>query len=87
MSNFIDKARIFVQAGNGGNGRWPFTGKNMWRPVGRDGGDGGNGGASSCRPMTTCLRCWISAIAANIWRQAVQMGQENAVRGKMDRIW
>ena len=45
MSNFIDKARIFVQAGNGGNGAVAFHREKYVAAGGPDGGDGGNGGS------------------------------------------
>ena len=40
---FIDKARIFVKSGNGGNGAVSFRRENYVPAGGPDGGDGGNG--------------------------------------------
>ncbi|MEG1870595.1 MAG: GTPase ObgE, partial [Peptostreptococcaceae bacterium] len=40
---FIDKARIFVKAGNGGNGAVGFRKEKYVPAGGPDGGDGGNG--------------------------------------------
>ncbi|MDD6484589.1 MAG: GTPase ObgE [Clostridiales bacterium] len=41
---FIDKAKIFVKAGNGGNGSISFRREKYIAAGGPDGGDGGNGG-------------------------------------------
>ena len=46
MANgFIDKARITVKAGNGGNGAVSFHREKYIAAGGPDGGDGGNGGS------------------------------------------
>ena len=46
MANgFIDKARITVRAGNGGNGAVAFHREKYIAAGGPDGGDGGNGGS------------------------------------------
>ena len=44
-TNFIDKARIVVRAGNGGNGVVAFHREKYVANGGPDGGDGGNGGS------------------------------------------
>ncbi len=42
---FIDKTKIFVKAGNGGNGAIAFHREKYVAAGGPDGGDGGNGGS------------------------------------------
>jgi GTP-binding protein len=41
---FIDKARIYLKAGRGGNGSISFRREKYIAAGGPDGGDGGNGG-------------------------------------------
>ena len=45
MAAFIDKARIFVKAGKGGNGAISFHREKYVANGGPDGGDGGKGGS------------------------------------------
>ena len=45
MSNFVDRVRITVKAGNGGNGSTSFHREKYVMNGGPDGGDGGNGGS------------------------------------------
>ena len=44
-TSFIDKARISVRAGNGGNGSVSFHREKYVAAGGPDGGDGGRGGS------------------------------------------
>ena len=55
---FIDKARIFIKAGKGGNGAISFRREKYVAAGGPDGGDGGKGGNVIFRPelgMTTLM--------------------------------
>ncbi len=42
--NFIDKTKVFIRAGAGGNGKMSFRQEKFISKGGPDGGDGGNGG-------------------------------------------
>ena len=58
MAQFVDKVRIFVQAGNGGNGCMSFRREKYIAAGGPDGGDGGHGGSVILRVdtgMTTLM--------------------------------
>ena len=49
---FIDRAKIFVKSGNGGNGAVTFRTEKYVPLGGPDGGDGGNGGSVTFRVDT-----------------------------------
>lgn len=53
-TSFIDKARITVKAGNGGNGVVSFHRENMWLPGGRMAATAAEAALSSCRWMIIC---------------------------------
>ena len=44
MAKFIDEAKIYIKAGDGGRGCVSFSREKFVPRGGRDGGDGGNGG-------------------------------------------
>ena len=41
---YLDRVKIFIKAGNGGNGKTSFHTEKYVEKGGPDGGDGGNGG-------------------------------------------
>ena len=58
MAQFVDKVKIFVQAGHGGNGCMSFRREKYIAAGGPDGGDGGHGGSIVLRVdtgMTTLM--------------------------------
>ena len=42
---YLDRVKIFIKAGNGGNGKTSFHTEKYVEKGGPDGGDGGNGGS------------------------------------------
>ena len=66
MSNFIDKARIFVQAGNGGNGAVAFHREKYVAAGGPDGGDGDVYKRQVCSNCSNCCRIVIVCFTSNI---------------------
>ena len=54
-TSFIDKARITVKAGHGGNGVVSFHREKYVAAGGPDGGDGGKGGSIVLFPSATCV--------------------------------
>ena len=60
MANgFIDKARITVRAGNGGNGAVAFHREKYVAAGGPDGGDGGDGGSIERSGSSDFRRVWL----------------------------
>ena len=55
-TSFIDKARISVRAGNGGNGSVSFHREKYVAAGGPDGGDGGRGGDIIFAPFVLDFR-------------------------------
>ena len=58
MASFVDKARITVKAGNGGNGAIAFHREKYVAAGGPDGGDGGRGdlAAAMAKKMRRFMR-------------------------------
>ena len=72
MANgFIDKARITVRAGNGGNGAVAFHREKYVAAGGLTAATAATAAASSCRWMTICPPLWTSATSANMWQPPV----------------
>ena len=75
-TTFIDKARITVRAGNGGNGAVAFHREKYVAAGGPDGGDGGKGGSIILQVddnMSTLMwrkTAWTVRAAANPARTA-----------------
>ena len=68
---FIDKARIFVKAGNGGNGAVSFRREKYVPAGGPDGGDGGRGARSARMVGCSALRFRYHRIGCGGWISCV----------------
>ena len=74
---FIDKVRISVKAGAGGNGAVAFHREKYVAAGGPDGGDGGNGGS---------IVLHVSAISVSIVRRTAKTGRESAAAERTAKI-
>ena len=63
---FIDKARIYVEAGNGGDGMSSFRREKFVEKGGPNGGNGGRGGNVILRADINLNTRLISAIKENL---------------------
>lgn len=68
-TTFIDKARITVRAGNGGNGAVAFHREKYVAAGGPDGGDGGKGGSIILQVDDNMSTLRTSATSANTWQK------------------
>ena len=69
---FIDKAKIFIKAGKGGNGAISFHREKYVAAGGPDGGDGGKGGNVIFKVelgMTTLMDFRYNGICGNVCRR------------------
>ena len=80
---FVDQAKIYVKAGDGGNGCVSFHREKYVAAGGPDGGDGGKGGDVCCSLRTTTPPpWWIFAISASISPKTALPAAATAVPGK-----
>jgi GTP-binding protein len=77
---FIDSAKIYVRAGNGGNGMVSFHTAKYVPNGGPDGGSGGRVAVSSSMPMKTRRRCRISVSSANMQQKMARKWPAQHVR-------
>ena len=58
---FLDQAKIYIKAGNGGSGSAHFRREKFVEYGGPDGGDGGDGGGGDGWVVVSCCACSDSA--------------------------
>ena len=79
---FVDKVRIFVQAGNGGNGAVAFHREKYVAAGGPDGGDGGNGGSIVLRADSNMSTMMDFRYKRKYTAQTGEDGRGNHCHGK-----
>ena len=79
---FIDKVRISVKAGNGGNGAVAFHREKYVAAGGPDGGDGGNGGSIILRVDDNLSTLMDFRYKRKYTAPAGENGQGKRCRGK-----
>ena len=78
-TSFVDKARITVKAGKGGNGAVAFHREKYIAAGGPDGGDGGRGG-----DIIVQVDDHMSTLMENMWLATAWMARVLGAAGRMD---
>jgi GTP-binding protein len=82
VNTFLDEARIYVQAGNGGNGSMHFHREKYVPNGGPDGGDGGSGGDVILRADRGLNTLFTFKRRRRFVAESGQAGGQNRMRGK-----
>ncbi len=84
---FVDKARITIKAGDGGNGKVSFHREKYVAAGGPDGGDGGRGGTSILWRIPTSAASLILSTASGTLPAGGRMEAPNGAPAKPGRTW
>ena len=86
-TTFIDKARITVRAGNGGNGAVAFHREKYVAAGGPDGGDGGKGGSIILQVDDNMSTLMDFRYKRNTWQKTAWTVRAAASPARTAPIW